>query len=85
MDENIDENDPYTLTSKLSKISCILGLCSVCYSSAEYWYQKDRKNPDYIEARVKTEAINKNVHYCITAIQTMISVAKIDLINSKNQ
>ena len=85
IDQEVDECDPYALTSKLSKICCVLGMASICCSSAEYLYQSNKKDPVNQELRVKSETMNKNIHYCITAIQTIIGVVKLDIINSKNQ
>lgn len=72
IDLEIDEQNGLALTKKLNNISSLLGLSSNCCGSSEYWYQKDKKNPDAQAQRTYSDTVNKSAHYCIMALQTMI-------------
>lgn len=81
----LNEEDPHSITERLREISCVLGLSSKCNGNAEYYYQKDKKSPEYHELRKLSESINKDLHYYITSLQSMLKVATIDYVDSKNQ
>ena len=85
MNAEVDSENPFELARKLNKLSSLMGTGSKCCGNAEYYYQVDKRNPDYQELRTLADSVNKDLHYCVTSIQSVMNIAKLDYINSKNQ
>jgi hypothetical protein len=83
--EPVNAEDPHSIAEKLAKLSSILGLGSKCCGNAEYYYQTNKKSPEYNELRTFADSINKDLHYVITSLQSILKVATIDYVDSKNQ
>ena len=81
----VDSENPYELAKKLSRLSSLLGTGAKCCGNAEFYYQQKKSDPTNQELRTLADEVNKNMHYCINAIQSVMNIAKLDYINSKNQ
>lgn len=85
MNTQVDAEDPFALAKKLNRLSSLLGTGAKCCGNAEYYYQQKKSNPDYQELRTLADEVNKNLHYCINSIQSVMNIAKLDYLNSKGQ
>jgi len=79
----VDIDNPHDVMQKLNTLGCLLGNSSKCSSSAEYYYQTDKKCPEYHELRVLTETLNKDQHYAITILQTTLSYLRMEANQSR--
>lgn len=83
MNKPCDSEDPFAIAKKLTNLSSIMGLGSKCVGNSEYYYHTNKKSPEYQELRVLSQTVNKDLHYVITSLQSVMNLVKIEYIKTK--
>lgn len=83
--DEIIEAEPVSLYNYLLKLGAILGYSSELVKYGEYYYKEYPKDSKACALRVYTQALDKNLHYRIESIRSVLSSVREDSKFSKYQ
>lgn len=84
LDYEVVESDLHGLSTHLNMISSILGNSSLILGSAKYHYLKTgRKDAESAALYELAESLNKNLHYRITSLQSLLRIEGNNFTSSK--